>query len=226
MANIDTQDWRPIAVLLAIGILPFELNGLYNKFLYETPSLYWAVELISWVVLPIGIYLYGSQRGLFNVQTTGFSTPWPKTILRLIGAVFAILVLPFLIREVNLSLTFYFHDLFPNAPNADFSYHDVLPAAGSARYATTIFLAVTAALTEEFYYRGLFRQLFSRGFLGSFLFILTSSVVFASVHWEQGLAGLCITFFFGLFVAALFCATKNLWPLILGHYLTDAYWFQ
>lgn len=68
-------------------------------------------------------------------------------------------------------------------------------------------------------------RLFPKDWLRGVAYIVISSIVFAGAHWEGGLPNLAETFTVGIFAATIFRLTGNLWPLIVGHIITDWYWF-
>ena len=87
-----------------------------------------------------------------------------------------------------------------------------------------IYLAVTAGVAEEAVFRGLAWTIVSRLELGGLrgtAYVLGSSVLFAAVHWEQGVPGLVSAFAFGVLAAYLYLRLANLWPMIAAHVLTD-----
>jgi membrane protease YdiL (CAAX protease family) len=108
----------------------------------------------------------------------------------------------------------------------EFGYRDVVPAEGLGRILALIHLALTAGIVEEIYFRGLIRLLFSSGALGNLGYILFSSVLFASIHWEGGVWNLMETLLFGLSTSIIYAAVGNLWPLIIGHAWADYYRFS
>jgi membrane protease YdiL (CAAX protease family) len=119
--------------------------------------------------------------------------------------------------------------LEPTATGA-FEYRNMLPPPGPAsgvwRLLAVAYLAISAGLVEEFYYRGLMRLLFGRRVAGTILFVLISSLVFAGSHWEWGELKLFYTFVWGVIFAMVYIATGNLWPGIIGHAAVDAWWIS
>src|SRR3712207_5445554 len=67
-------DSRPgIVLLLAAGVTPFLLNGWYNPRLASRRGAWWAVEVLTWVVLPVGVYDIGSRAKLFAAADLGLT---------------------------------------------------------------------------------------------------------------------------------------------------------
>jgi len=63
---------KKLALLLFFGILPFELNGMWNPILSSNPVIYWIVEVLIWVVMPLGIYWIIRTDGLLDNKEIGF----------------------------------------------------------------------------------------------------------------------------------------------------------
>lgn len=82
-------------------------------------------------------------------------------------------------------------------------------------------LALTAA-SEEVIFRGLFRSVVERLGGGRAAAIVASSLVFALVHWSNGVGNLVFTFLAGAVLMALYLRTGSLAPPILAHYAVDA----
>ncbi len=214
------------ALLLFAGILPFELNGFYNQYLFFYPRLYWLVEIISWIILPIGILMWGIHRRLFTFSDIGFHTRIanqkniPVFILCLLFIPVITLTFYSVLGVIGRSLSAI------NYGAQAFSYNLIVPKHGFNRFVVLVYMAVSAGVVEEIYYRGIFRKIFSHGWINNCGYVLLSSIVFSSIHWEGGIIKLLITFCDGILLAIIYLLTGNLWPLILGHFLIDLYWLS
>src|SRR3954471_10116095 len=70
----DVRRRIELAALLAVGIAPFYLNGWYNSPLAATDrSLFWQVEVLTWVVMPAVLLIAGFRRGLFTSAELGLT---------------------------------------------------------------------------------------------------------------------------------------------------------
>jgi hypothetical protein len=56
---------------------------------------------------------------------------------------------------------------------------------------------------------------------GAWMVILTS-LLFAAYHWWTGLGNIAAVFIFGLYAMLFLRRTGAIWPLVVGHFLTDA----
>ena len=215
-----------IACLIFIGILPYELNGFYNPLLQNSPGQFWVAEILTWILLPIVIYAIGIRHGLFSNRELGFNcTVARKQNLLLFLA--SLVVVPVLLRITYVASDFISQLLFPiNYGAIGFSYKNIVPANGVLRVLALLHFSLTAGIVEETIYRGMLKQLFDDNERGNALFVIISSLVFASVHWEGGARGLFLAFSFGIVASVFYALLKNIWPLILGHALSDLLWLM
>lgn len=204
--------------LFLIGVTPFWLNGFVNPYIYQDFATYWIIELTIWILLPIVIFsalskhtnLYLYNLGM-NSKIIGVESIWAIVL----GCFF----LSPLIYMIYTWLYSYFQAVYPSQPF--FSYHQVLPENPLSRTLTAFYFAITAGIVEELYFRGLLFKLVEQLKYGSIVFVGLSPILFAAIHWENGLSNVLATFTFGILSALLFLALKNLWPLIIGHGFTD-----
>ena len=106
----------------------------------------------------------------------------------------------------------------------NFRYAQAIPANPWLAFTAITYLAVSAGVVEEIIFRGLPYLLFSSRLSGASLtasYLLVTSALFASVHWENGSGETFATFFLGLAIAAIYTRVRNLWPFIIGHVFTD-----
>jgi len=215
-----------LAALIIVGVLPFELNGIYNPLLAADPPYFWLADFAAYSVLPLFIFLIGTRFKIFTARQAGFHSDilWPDQGRKLL---FCMFLLPFLMGIGYILFWSIGNRLFSQFPGqVYFSYHSMLGDFSLARIPKAIFLSLTAGVVEEFYYRGLFRLLFKRGWLNAILYVLISSLVFSSVHWEGGNAQLFATFWFGVMAAIFYLWIGNLWPLVWAHFLSDLFIFS
>lgn len=105
-----------------------------------------------------------------------------------------------------------------------FGYGSVLPERLLPKFAVVVYLSTTAALVEEAVFRGLpwlylSKLRFSRHRVP--VYVLSTSVLFAAIHSEQGPHGMLATFSLGLVAATLYARIQNLWPFVIAHFVAD-----
>jgi hypothetical protein len=216
-----------LAALLIVGLLPFELNGWYNPRLSTTA--FWCIELLTWVVMPMAILTVALRRGIVTRAELGLH-------LSVFGKRNEALILMF---SLVASFALYHIDrwtvekagaLFPaNFGYSPFQYRTVVPDPGPTtgwlRLLAISYLALSAGWVEETYYRAMMSKLFSPRWWGTLLYVLVSTIVFASAHWEGGVQTMFEAAVFGGIAALLFRAIQNIWPLIIAHTIVDFLWF-
>jgi len=99
-----------------------------------------------------------------------------------------------------------------------FQWESLLPAPGAGRALFALYLALTAGLAEELFYRAFLFEALARSGLR---FILVSSVLFACAHWEQGPTALLASGVYGLIAAEGYRRVPLLWPFALAHAAID-----
>ncbi|UCD58694.1 MAG: CPBP family intramembrane metalloprotease [Candidatus Hydrogenedentota bacterium] len=208
-----------LTALLLVGILPFELNGLYNIHLVSKPLYFWAVEIISYIFLPLVIYSWGIHRGLFTSAEIGFH---PYVSGRIHYTHILVVVLsPIIYFAYVYSRVLAMRIIPTNYGAVNFGYGQVVASYGDLRILVLLYFALTAGLVEEFFYRGLMHKLICMGKRRFIMYVFVSSLVFSSVHWELGVQGLLSRFLWGLVMASLYYRIRNIWPLVVGHMITD-----
>lgn len=222
-SNVPHKRFK-IGVLIFLAIVPFQLNGIYNPILLErSPAAFWIADFFAWVILPFLIYLYGKKTGLFTNQELGFHLDiWGK--VKADKFFFGVLILPIILYFAYKYLFQLGAAIFSFDPS--FLYKQAIQDTGFYVIIKAFYAAITAGLVEEFIYRGMFKLLFKTDTLGVILYVLLSSLLFSSVHWESGTANIFATFCFGVITAVFYLWLKNLWPLALSHFIIDLIGFS
>lgn len=216
-----------LALLLAIGILPFEVNGWYNPLL--SPREFWLGEFLAWIILPSAILFVACRMHLvtfaelgFHARVRGREIPTLLTLL--------IILLPFAFYHLDRWAVDEAAILFPvNYFCLHYNYPDWLPPPGPTtgwwRLLGTIYLAGSAGFVEETFYRAMMSKLFPRTWLGTLAYVTISVIIFAAAHWEFGIRDMFEAAVFGCAASILFRVTDNIWPLIVSHVIVDFLWF-
>jgi len=227
--DAKTQNKVLVSGLFGVGISPQLFNGFYNPFLSAYPAYFWAVDILTLVALPLSLYLWGLNKKIFTNRDLGLHFDFQGRrhtgifITAMIGLPFLVYYGFWFFMWLGSYLHFY---LFPaEFDHFTFDFSMALGGEGFTRVVQVIYFSVTAGLVEEFYYRGLFKLLFKPDRMGMVLFALLSALIFSLIHWEGGYVKMFTTFFLGLMFAGAYLFTKNLWPLIFGHFVADFFLF-
>jgi membrane protease YdiL (CAAX protease family) len=206
-----------ILILLLIGITPFLLNGFYNPILISIPAIYWIVEITSWVVIPLIIFNQLHEYN-FDFSQAGFINRTFK-----IKFLYHLILVPLVLTLMFILVYDFSKILFPtNYLQMDFNYSMIIPSNRYLMIISVFYMALTAGVVEEFYYRSLLRVIIKN----SYLYIIISSLVFAMVHFEGGIRLIFTALIYGIGASLYFLKTKNIWPLILGHFINDLILFR
>lgn len=199
------------------------INGLVNSLIYQNALLYWAFELLTWIVIPTIILVLATRTAGLRFSDLGYHTAIRGQHNPGLFWLACVLFAP-LCYGVYAGSYAFFGGLFPG--EGFFSYESIVPESGIQYFVVVIYFALSAGLVEELLFRGLLYQAFS-GFRHSIaLFLLLSPLLFSLVHWEDGLANLASTYIYGVFMAIAYLGLRNLWPLVIGHIFTDLVWFS
>lgn len=204
----------PIIVILTV-------NGLYVGLLAKRPSWFWIHDVFTWLVLaPLCMWwalkrcrVTGSTFRLF-----GGSTSWPSRLFSARSLV-SIALLPTTYLFASWLKLYWGIESLEHHP--DFELSQVLPGY-PWRAVVIAYMAATAAIVEEIVFRGLGYLVIvgqAEVRLRKVAYILVSSVLFATTHWENGTAEITATFIFGSVAAYRFTKNPDLLPLMIGHFI-------
>jgi membrane protease YdiL (CAAX protease family) len=219
----DLVTWG-VLIFFAPGVL----NGFYNEKLYAaSTAVFWLLDVVHFVVLPSALLIYFRYCCNLRPADYGFIKPGPAyPLVELLGScVFTAIFMQMVysvVHSASLNLFYMVGYLPPH-----FGYSAVVPD-GLLHLPVVIYLAVTAGFSEEVMFRGVPYKLISDN--GKIkhknrFYILSTSVLFAAIHWEGGYPDLVAAFAFGVLAAWFYLTYKNIWPLIGAHFLVDAYAF-
>lgn len=210
---------------LLVLFIPYELNGFYNVHLVECPAAYWCVELFTWVVMPCVVFWWLLRQKSVTLADVGLKAP--RSVREWLWLVLICVVAGPVLYSIDREVHAMACGAFPrNYLAAPFSYKDTIPKVGILSYLVLIYHSCSAGIVEEVFYRGVFRRLFDEGALQVVLYVLLSSVVFSSVHWEGGIHRMIASFVFGYICAVFFVCYRNILPLIVAHCYVDIMWFR
>jgi membrane protease YdiL (CAAX protease family) len=89
--------------------------------------------------------------------------------------------------------------------------------------ASVLYYLTTASFFEEIFFRGVLGIVFltSRK-MSAVVYVLVSATSFTVAHSLSDLANMISVFYLGLIAAFVYLLSRNLWPLIIAHFITDA----
>jgi membrane protease YdiL (CAAX protease family) len=216
--QVDTGRRNLYAACIAAGTFPYLINGYINARIASSPALYWTFELLCWLAVPAVVLVVLVRRAGLRFSEIGLNGRifgrYSVGLVILMCLVMCLLCAWVYHLALGLSRA-----LLPDNPL--FEYQSIVPQSGAAHTLAALYLALSAGIVEEIYFRGLLHKLAGWAARPVPAYLTLSPLLFASIHWETGWAGTAAAYVFGLFTALAFLLTRNLWPLIAGHFYTD-----
>jgi membrane protease YdiL (CAAX protease family) len=194
------------------------LDGFTKPALATIPAIFWVYDLTKWVVLP-AVTLFtmhmwcGARASDFDLQGPG--QRWSLTQLSALSVLFSMLAMSYFGFRA-LAARF-----LPTEGNFDLG---ALLPVGEAHLLVVVYLCLTAAVVEELFYRGVLLETIAPAGAGvgrATAYVALSSTLFAFSHFESGAAEVLATGLYGVVAAVFALRVRNLWPLIIGHFITD-----
>lgn len=214
-----------IVVLTAPVIIAAFINGWYLPALADLGlHWFWLVDMLQWIFLPLGLMYALARRGVRPVHY-GFALPPQSGVLLAASTVLVVLTLALVYFGVRPWALQQF-----GAVPVTFQFEEV-ELTGFAGRVLWLYAGFTAGFVESIFYIGLPWLACLRWHqagvvrISPVLFSLLSTLVFASVHWEQGWAGVVAAFAFGLAACFWFFRLRNLWQIAVAHTVIDLFTF-
>ncbi|MDK2123429.1 CPBP family intramembrane glutamic endopeptidase [Parachitinimonas caeni] len=203
------------------------LKGIWLPTLMENRLLFLAFDITAFCVIPV--FLLSMLWRRFDVRphvyvrkTAAADWPW------MLGVATFAAVAGHCLYRVGSAIGQWTGDRIPDLMPLQISYQSV-EFFGWAHWVYVVYLAVTAGVVEELFYRGMVRRVAEEllparwSKLG---FVIGSSLIFALIHWHTGLPNMAGCFTFGLLFAGIYLEFDDLRPLIVAHIGLDFWYFS
>ena len=215
-----SKNIKPNILLLAIlpSIAIGLMNGFYKESLYSlAPIWFWVVDAVQFVLIPsVALfalaYLGGVRPNRYGFRHIGIANLILLTVLATL--IFGLLYEPF---------SFFFSILLKTSV-PEFTYKKIIPQSPVLHLIVVLYFSASAAFVEEIVFRAIPWYYFSLQKAEKshmWLYIISSSLLFGLIHWENGLHEVASTFVLGVFACVLYAKIKNIWPLVGAHFITD-----
>lgn len=210
--------WRTILILSLSA--PVLLSGLVSGFFLNEiegdPQSYLLYEAINSVLLPLGCLIALHKIAGLSTRNYGLNG--------LHGFAEAMRNLPTLLLTILAFFSLvpaqiFAEAIFPPALDA-FSYKNVIPD-GIPRNVWLVYLAASAAVVEEIFYRGILKEAIidkSAAPDHRWAYVFGSALLFGLNHWTQGTAQVVSSTYIGVVAALIYLRVNNIWYLILAHF--------
>jgi uncharacterized protein len=94
-------------------------------------------------------------------------------------------------------------------------------AHGGLHIVDTVFGLALVAYSEEIVFRRCARHLFQIYLNDGYAMVVVTSVLFGAYHWWTGIGNIIEAVLIGVLLMLFYRRSAALWPVVLGHYLTD-----
>lgn len=206
-----------ILLLTALPVLlwSFFAGSFLPSLASREPALFFAIDALGWVILPMACL--GFAYKAYHLTPDRYGLRWGRTFDSARSGLIAV-ALAAAVFLTFLPVQAVAWWLFPPSVGT-LSYAPLIPK-GALGGLVALYLALTAAVVEEIFFRGLLKELFL-SFSGSFaakaLFVGISALLFGVSHWALGAFKVVAALYLGVAAALLYLRFDSLWPNILGH---------
>lgn len=221
------QAKRPEAIPLALfpSIALGLVNGLYaDELATAHAAWYWIADVVQFIAIPaLAAFLLYRWAG-YGPADYGFHRfVRHENVLRIAGLLVFVTVVYWLAYNPVLSFA---HGVFwSTASSVAFIF--VLPDAAALKALVLLYASSSAALVEEPVFRSLPWLYFSSRLRSPAVpYVLSTTVLFAAIHWEHGLPNQIAAATVGLASAVLYMRIRNVWPFVFAHFMTNLWAFR
>jgi membrane protease YdiL (CAAX protease family) len=188
---------------------------------------FWVADVICFVVIPgaLAWWIYRKESPFPEFRAKS-KYDQPTEYGALIFQTLIILLVLWILHPFYQAIAYKVHTAYPDVLKATLNYDLKVPKIGLLKLLVAVFFGITAGLVEEFFYRGLIAQLLRTYVSPSkWLFLIVSTVVFASAHWAGGIGHVAGVALFGFGIGIAYLCTKDLRPLMAAHGIYDFVYF-
>ena len=201
-------------LFLVVGVPALSLSTARDSRLRQMPrlALYLSAAISQWVLASVGLLIFFlSSLSAFSI---GFRSLAPVTALIWAGALVALSV-----TGIGLGLFLECRGWWPAESEL---VHLLIPQTLQEKFWSVVLLAPTAALCEEFLYRGFLLAQLSQWLRSGTSAWAASSLAFGLAHVYQGWNGMVRASLLGALLAYPVVHSGSLYPSMLAHGLIDA----
>jgi len=201
-------------LFLVVGVPVLSLSSARDSQIRQMPrlALYLSAAISQWALAGLGLLIFFfSSLSAFSI---GFRKLAPLTALTCAGALVAL-------SMAGIGLGYFLERRGWWPAEAELVYL-LIPQTRQEKFWSVLLLAPTAALCEEFLYRGLLFAQFSQWLRSGGWAWAASSLVFGLAHVYQGWNGMLRASLLGALLAFPVIHFGSLYPSMLAHGLIDA----
>jgi CAAX protease family protein len=202
------------ALLLAVGVPVLAYITARRPEIHQIPrlALYLSAVISQWVLALVGgLVVLATGRGFAGAGFRGLPIgEFLRWTLLLVIVALALLAIWLLLEHFG---------WWPEESNL---VRLLIPETASEKVWAAVLVAPTAALCEEFLYRGFLLSRLSEWLNSGWWALVLSSVIFALAHIYQGPSGMARVALLGALLAYPVLRLESLYPSMAAHFVIDA----
>jgi membrane protease YdiL (CAAX protease family) len=214
LAMISTFAEVSFALLLAVGVPVLAYVTARRPEIHQIPrlALYLSAMITQWVLALVGVLVVlATGRGFAGAGFRGAPiAEFLRWTLLLVIVALALLAIWLLLEH------------FGWWPEESDLVRLLIPETAQEKVWAVVLVAPTAALCEEFLYRGFLLSRLSEWLNSGWWALVLSSVIFALAHIYQGPSGMGRVALLGALLAYPVLRLESLYPSIAAHFVIDA----
>jgi hypothetical protein len=219
---IGRLDKRSTILLAVFPTLALELLNTFwlEPLILRGPAIFYAADILQWIIVPGLVWAFLLRAPHIKPKEYGFPDSSQTPSLISVAQALSVALLLWLAYKPVFVIAYRW--FWPYAEN--FGYSAIIPKLFPWNILISLYFSTTAAVVEETVFRGL-PWLYFSCFLSParriIWYLILTPLLFAACHSEQGPHGVIAAWAYGLTAALLYIRLRNLWPLILGHFVID-----
>ena len=209
---------RAVAIAASPYLVLSVTSGYFWHVLRQRPTLFWLFDVFRFVVLPSLTLIWLAKARRVGPGRYGLASTNRENVIHLILSVMALTFVLHIVLLLSDSLV----AVVLNQSFTRSRYEDLI-TDGPLRVPVIAYLALSAGIVEEIFFRGLPLLYVESRFavLPLAAYVLGTSSVFAVCHLGHGWQDFVAALAYGLVASALYVRLRNLWPLVGSHVLVD-----
>ena len=191
----------------------------------QSSAQFWTVDLFYYVALPtlaLAIASWILQRPLSELVHPRIGTGPAASVDLQVALGFVLVIAHFGLLFPIRSWASASPEVFTTFMPMQLNYTQIANDLGPYKILGVLYFAATAALVEEYFFRGFFARFFlERASPASWRYVTVSAALFAVYHWHIGIGTVLLSLGTGVLAAVVVLKTRTLLPVVGAHFVID-----
>lgn len=203
-----------LVIFLVVAVPALSFRTARPELLRQIPraALYLSAVISQWALAATGLAVVVASSG--GLAAVGFRPLQPAAF-----AAWGTLLAAAILAGLGLVIFLENRGWWPEEPEI---VHRLMPQTRREEFWAVLLVAPTAALCEEFLYRGFLLAALTDWFHSTLWGLAAASLAFGLAHAYQGAAGMLRAALLGALLAVPVLRTGSLYPAMLAHFLIDS----